>query len=485
MQMMTCRFALLVTAVALAGCAVGPDYSRPAIAPVPVTWKTAAGWQASQPADAGPRGPWWTMFGDPELDALEAQVVSANQNVAIAVATYDQAEVLVRENRAAFFPTVGVTGGVTRSGGGGSGSVSSGGTTIVTGGGASTRVALGASASWAPDLFGKVRRTTEASRASAEASAADLGNVILAAQGSLATSYFALRALDAELRVYDATIASYTRSLEIVSNQYKVGVAGNGDVVQAQAQLAGARANAVDLGRQRAVYENAIAVLIGQNPSTFTLPVREWVSHVPVPPPVMPSTLTERRPDVAAAERRVAAANAQIGVQVSAYFPTLALSASGTTSGSALADLFAVSSNFWSFGAQVAETLLDFGARSARVEQARGAWRAAVATYRQTVLTAFGDVENQLAAIDVLQREEVLRREQSAAADRAEAIALNQYKSGLVAYTNVITLQTAAQSARLGLVTTTAARQAAAIALVQALGGDWQATPHGRSIGVH
>ncbi len=479
---MTRRLILLFTAASLAGCAVGPDYRRPAVAPVPVTWKTAAGWQASHPADAAPRTPWWTMFGDPDLDRLEAQVVTANQTVAAAIATYDQAEGLVREDRAAFFPVVGLTGGVTRSGGGGSGSVSTGGTTVVTGGGgATTRVALGASASWVPDLFGQVRRTVEGAHADAAASAADLGNVILAAQGTLATDYFALRALDAQLKLYDATVAAYERTLQITTNQYKVGVAAAGDVVQAQAQLAGARANAVDLARQRAVYENAIAVLVGQNPSGFTIPVADWVATVPTPPPVVPSTLTERRPDIAAAERRVAAANATIGVQVSAYFPTVTLNGSGTTSGSTLGNLFAVGSNFWSFGAQVAENLLDFGAREARVAQARGAWRAAVANYRQTVLTAFGEVENQLAAADVLVREEVLRREQSAAADRAEAIALNQYKSGLVAYTNVVTLQTAALSARLQLVTTTSARQAAAIALVQAIGGDWRAdapVPH-------
>ena len=473
--MMNRRFPLLMTAMALAGCSVGPDYSRPAVAPIPITWKTAAGWQASQPADTGPRGDWWAMFGDPDLDRLEAQVVTANQNVAAAVAAYDQAEALVREDRAAFFPTVGVTGGATRSGGGGSGSVSSGGTTVVSsGGGSTTRVALGATASWAPDLFGQVRRTVEGSRASATASAADLGNVILAAQGSLATNYFALRGLDAQLKLYDATTAGYARALQITTNQYKVGVAAKGDVVQAQAQLAGARANAVDLGRQRAVYENAIAVLVGQNPSSFAIPAADWVTRIPTPPPVVPATLTERRPDIAAAERRVAAANAQIGVQTAAFFPALTLSASGTTSGKALGDLFAIGSNFWSFGAQVAQNILDFGARKARVEQARGAWRQVVAQYRQTVLTAFGEVENQLAAADVLAREEVLRREQSTAADRAEAIALNQYKSGLVAYTSVITLQTAALSARLSLVGIISARQAAAIALVQSLGGDWQ-----------
>ena len=470
---------LVLTSLALAACSVGPNYSRPAVAPIPITWKTEPGWQAGTPGDQSPRGDWWAIFGDPALDALEAQVAAANQNVAASVAAVEQAQALVREDRAAFFPTVGVTGGVTRSGGGGSGSVSTGGTTVVSSGsGARTRVALGATASWQPDLFGRVRRTVEGARADADAARADLGNVTLLAQSELATDYFALRALDAQKLLLDDTTAGYQKSLTITQNRYNAGVSARADLVQAHAQLFGAQAAAVDLGRQRAVYENAIAVLVGQNPSGFRLASGKWVTTIPQAPRALPSTLTERRPDIAAAERRVAAANAQIGVQTSAFFPALTLSASGTTSGSALGDLFAASSNFWSFGAQIAQTLLDFGARKARVEQARAAWRQAVAQYRQTVLTAFGEVENQLAAADVLTAEEALRRQQSAAADRAEAIALNQYKAGLIAYTDVVTQQTAALNARLTLVNITSSRQAAAVALVQALGGGWSPPIH-------
>ena len=246
------------------------------------------------------------------------------------------------------------------------------------------------------------------------------------------------------------------------------------DLVQAQSQLFNAQANATDLARQRAVYENAIAVLVGRNPSSFAIAAAVWRPVNPLIPAVLPSTLTERRPDIAAAERRVAAANAQIGVQTAGYFPSLSLSGSDTLSGGGLGSLFSAASNFWSFGASAAQTLLDFGATRARVGQARAAYAQTVATYRQTALTAFGEVENQLAAVDVLDRETVLRRQASTAADQAETIALNQYKAGLVAFTDVITLQAAALNQRLTLVSAIRDRQLATVALAQAIGGDWR-----------
>ncbi len=466
----------LTLALILSACKAGPDYRRPAPAgTVPAAFKATPGWQPASPADDQPRGDWWTMFADPELAALEARVAAANQDVAAAVAAYDQAQALVRENRAALFPVVNLSSGATRSGGGGSNVVTSGGsTTISGGGGARNRFSLGASASWVPDLFGQARRSIEGARASAQATAADLANITLAAQGDLATNYVALRGLDAQRRLYDATTAAYARSLQITTNRYNAGVAARADVVQAEAQLKGAEANAVDLERQRAIYENAIAVLVGENPSTFRIaPAPDWRPVVPGIPAVLPGTLTERRPDVAGAERRVAAANAEVGVQVAAFFPTVSLSASGNTSGSAVGQLFSVGANFWSFGASAAYALLDFGARKARVAQARAAYYQTVAQYRQTVLVAFGEVENNLAAVEVLAREEVLRRDASVAADRAEAIALNQYKAGLIAFTDVVTLQAQALSARLTLVAVQRDRQAAAVALVQSLGGSW------------
>ncbi|QXQ05031.1 efflux transporter outer membrane subunit [Sphingosinicellaceae bacterium] len=475
--------ALLLT-TALAACTVGPNYHRPptvGTAP-PANWKAAPGWQPAAPADDHPRTDWWAMFDDPVLSDLEARVPRANQDIAAAIAAYDQAQALVRENRAALFPTIGLSGGATRSGGGGGGGniVSSGGTTsISTGGGARNRFSLGANASWVPDLFGQVRRGIEGARASAQASAADLANVTLASQGDLATNYIALRGLDAQLKLYDATTAAYQRALEITRNRYNAGVSARADLVQAEAQLKGAQANAVDLERQRAVYENAIAVLAGENPSRFQIAAVAWHPVVPAIPALLPSTLAERRPDVAAAERRTAAANAQVGVQTAAFFPTVSLTAQGSTSGSAVGQLFSAASNFWSFGASVAYTLLDFGARRARVDEAKAAYAQTVAQYRQTVLTAFGEVENNLSAADVLAREEVLRRDASVAADRAEAIALNQYKAGLIAFTDVITLQAQALNARLTLVASTRDRQATAVSLVQAIGGGWDATQPG------
>ena len=470
--------ALTTLALLLSACTVGPNYRRPATvaAAAPATFKSAPGWVPAQPADDRPRADWWEMFGDPVLSELEGRVATGNQNIAAAIAAYEQAQALVRENRAALFPTVGLTAGATRSGGGsGSGNIiTSGGTTSVSsGGGARTRVSLGVSASWAPDLFGEVRRSIESARGDAQASAADLANVRLAAQGDLATNYVALRGLDAQAKLYDATTAAYSRALTITKNRYDAGVSARADLVQAEAQLKGAQANAVDLQRQRAVYENAIAVLVGENPSSFRITPTNWAPVAPAIPALIPSQLTERRPDVAAAERRAAAANARIGVQVAAFFPTIGLSATGSTSGSGLGQLFSAASNFWSFGISAAQTLLDFGARKARVAEARAAYRQVVAQYRQTVLTAFGEVENNLAAADVLAREEVLRREASVAADRAETIALNQYKAGLIAFTDVITLQTQALSARLTLVAAQRDRQAAAVALVQSIGGGW------------
>jgi len=492
--------AVLSTAALLVGCAVGPNYRRPVATAGTAAWKSAPGWLPAQPADDRLRVSWWTRFDDPVLNGLEAQVVAANQNIAAALAAVEQAQAVVRENRAALFPTVGVSAGATRNSGGGStiiggtgvtgtgstgtGSVGTGGvgtgtggtgtgTTVITGVG-STRRTLGATASWAPDLFGRVRRGLEGAHASAAASAADLANVTLVAQADLAIDYVDLRSLDAQAKLYDATVVGYQRALQITQNRYTAGVSARADLVQAQSQLFNAQANAVDLARQRAVYENAIAVLVGRNPSSFAVVAAAWRPVNPAIPAVLPSTLTERRPDIAAAERRVAAANAQIGVQKAGYFPSLSLSAADTLSGGGLGSLFGAAANFWSFGASAAQTLLDFGATRARVAQARAVYAQTVANYRQTALTAFGEVENQLAAVDVLDRETALRRNASTAADQAEAIALNQYKAGLVAFTDVITLQTAALNERLTLVAAIRDRQLATVALAQAIGGDWR-----------
>ena len=468
---------IAAAALALSGCAVGPNYQRPALpGTTPATWKADPGWRPANPSDAGPKGAWWRDFRDPVLDTLQARIPAANQTVAAAIAALDQARGLTRTTRAGLFPTVGLSGGVTRSSGN---SVTTG---IGTGGDHhQPAAAIGPASSSAPTPAGRptcsarsVARS-KSTRASERASAADLGNVLLIAQSDLANNYLQLRALDAQADLYHQTVRAYRRALEITTNRYRAGVSAKSDVLQAQTQLSVAAANLTDTARNRAVFENAVAVLVGENPSTFRIAPARWTPVTPDVPAVLPATLTERRPDVAAAERRVAAANAQIGVQLAAFFPTVGLSASGSTNAGSVGALFGASANLWSLGVSVAQTLLDFGARRGRVEQARAAWRQAVAIYRQTALTAFGEVENQLTALRVLAVEERQRADASRAADQAEAIALNQYKAGQIAFTDVIIQQTAALNARLTLVAATRDRQFAAVGLAQALGGGWMA----------
>jgi NodT family efflux transporter outer membrane factor (OMF) lipoprotein len=474
------RFATtaLVTA-ALAGCAVGPNYVRPS-APLSPTFKEAAGWSPAAPADTLDRGDWWTLFNDPTLNALEAKVQVSNQNVIAAEAAYRQARAFVSEQRASLFPTVNLTGSGTRSGSG-----TGGGTLIVnpdgsTSGGLSggrTRSTYRASigASWEPDVWGRIRRTIEAAKASAQASAADLAAARLSIQGELAVDYFGLRETDAEIAIDQATIAAYQRSLEIAQNRYNAGAAMKSDVFQAQTQLANAQADLATLTQNRAIFEHAIAVLTGQAPGNFDLPPAPWVDTVPAIPPEVPSTLLQRRPDIAAAERRVQAANAQIGVQTAAYFPTISLNGSYGFASSALGVLFNSSNSLWSYGASLAETVFDAGARHARVDEARASHDQTVARYREIVLEALQTVEDQLATTAVLARQAELRRVASEAADAASTLIFNQYKAGLVPYTDVVTAQTAAYNARRALAQVAAQRQTTAAVLIQSLGGGWTA----------
>ena len=461
---------LLAVAVALSACAVGPDYQRPAIAS-PAAFKEApqaeAGWFPAAPADTLDRGPWWQLFGDAELNALVQQVEVSNQNVAAAVAAYAQANALVREQRASLFPSVTLDGSARRSGGGASN-------------GASNSLQLGVGASWAPDIWGKLGRGVESAQANAQASDADLAAARLSAQGELATNYFLLRDADTELALVRSTVEGLERSLTITQNRYNAGIAPRTDVLQAQTQLANTRADFATLSNQRAQLEHAIAVLIGKAPADFTLPVAIWNLDVPAVPLFVPSELLQRRPDIAAAERAVAAANAQIGIQRSAYFPSLSLSGSIGNSGSRVADQFGASTSLWSLGLSVAQTLFDAGATRARVEGAEASRDAAVARYRQTVLTAFQAVEDRLSTTRALAEQAALRRTASEAADLTEQQLLNRYKAGQVSYSDVVTAQASALSARRSLSQLAANRQAAAIALIQALGGGWRqgaATP--------
>ena len=471
-------------AAALTGCTVGPDYVRPAGLPagqpLPDRFKEAQGWRPASPMAALDKGSWWTVFSDPTLDGLEARVTVTNQNVAQAEANYRQARALVAESRSEFFPTLTSSLSFQRTGslGAQSGNIATTGAggTIVTssnGAGAINRFNGSLDASWAPDLWGRIRRTVEESRDNAQASAADLANATLSAQAELAIDYFELRLYDEDKRLLADTVAAYDRALTVVQNQYNAGVVARADLISAQTQVLDARAALIDVDQQRAAREHAIAVLVGQVPASFGLAPGRMPATVPVAPTGLASTLLQRRPDISSAERAVAASNANIGIQVSAYYPDLTLSGSLGASADDFGRLFRASNSIWSLGSSAAETLIDFGARRARVRQARAAYDASVAAYRQTVLTAFQGVEDQLAALRVLEQEATVRQQALASARRAEALALNRYRSGLVDLTTVITAQAQALNAAQTALSVSGNRLTASVSLIQNLGGGW------------
>ena len=468
-----------VAAASLAGCMVGPNYHRPSL-PLTPAFKEP-GWTPAQPAELSPRGDWWTIFNDPTLSALEARVAISNQNVAASEAAYREAEALVGEQRSALFPTVTLNGGATRTGSGkGSGGtiVTTGGASVVTGGGGRTtntyRSSIGAS--WEIDVWGRIRRSIENARGAAQASEADLAAATLSAQGSLAVDYFDLRSDDTQVALLTQAVAGYQKSLQIAQNRFNAGIAPHSDVLQAQSLLASTQADLTDLARTRAAFEHAIAVLAGQTPETFNLPVEpNWTAAIPQVPAGVPSTLLQRRPDIAAAERRAASASAQIGVETAAYFPTLNLTGTYAFTGSQLSKLFNASNSLWSIGASVAETVFNGGLTGARVSAARAAYDLAVAHYRQSVLFALEDVEDQLAASRVLADEYTLRQAAAANADLAATMVLNQYREGQVAYTNVVTAQVQALTTQRTVVQAAAMRETTAVALVQSIGGGWTA----------
>jgi NodT family efflux transporter outer membrane factor (OMF) lipoprotein len=445
----------------LAGCAVGPAYQVPS-APVSAQFKEAQGWQPAAPADLLEKGPWWELFGDATLNELARQVEVDNQNVAAAVARYAQARAVVAEQRAALFPVVTLDASANRSGGGGG-----------TRTGNQYRVNLGAS--WEPDVWGRLRAGVSGAQASAQASAADLAAARLAAQGELAANYFSLRLADAQLALLGETVEGYQRVLQITQNRVAAGVAPSSDLLQARTQLANASADRLTAQRQRAQLEHAIAILLGKAPADFGLAAAPWTPQVPDIPAGLPSTLLERRPDIAAAERRVAAANAQIGIARSAYFPSLSLGAGYGAAGGQLGGLFSASNTLWSLGLSAAQAVFNAGATGARVDQASAARDVAVAAYRQAVLAALADVEDQLAAGKVLAQQQSLRETAAAAAGQVEQQMLNRYRAGQVAYTEVVTAQVTALNARRALLQAQADRQTVAVALVQALGGGWRA----------
>ena len=460
--------AVVAAALALGGCAVGPRYERPESVTATAFKEAPAaeGWVPAQPGDALDRGEWWTRFGDPQLDALAARVQISNQNIAAAVAAYTQAQALVRQQRAALFPTVGLDGSGRRTG-----------AVRNDGAGSSPTNSFSASlaADWSPDLWGRLREAVGSAQANAQASEADLASARLSAVGDLVSNYFSLREADTELRLLSETIEGYERALTITRNRYEAGIAAQTDVLQAQTQLVSAQAERVALRRTRATYEHAIAVLVGAVPAEFSIAVADWKPTVPAVPTGVPSLLLQRRPDIAAAERAVASANAQIGIARAAYFPNIGLTASISSSTSRVRDLFDASNMLWALGLSVAQTVFDAGAIGAGVDAARAAHEASVARYRQTVLAAFQGVEDQLSATAALAEQEGLRRTASLAADRTEQQLLNRYRAGQVNYTEVVSAQASALSARRSLVQVQLARQTAAVGLIQALGGGWEA----------
>jgi NodT family efflux transporter outer membrane factor (OMF) lipoprotein len=463
----------------LGGCAIGPNYSKPAIE-APAQWKEAGDWVVAQPKDAAPKGKWWEAFNDPVLNGLEEQVQVSNQTLAAAEARYRQARAAVQSARAGFFPTLSGSADATRSGGGGnsgSGINSSTGTTGTTtnfGNSVGNRYSVGLDARWEIDLWGRIRRLVEAARAGEQASAADLEAAKLSIQAEIATDYFQLRVTDVTRDLLDDTVKAFQTSLDVTRNRYRAGVAGRVDIVQAEAQLLSTQAQAIDLRVTRATLEHAIATLVGKAPASFSLAQAKLDSMIPDVPPAVPSTLLERRPDIGAAERRVAAANAQIGVAEAAYFPALTLSGSGSYASSTVAHIFSAPNRVWSLGADLADTILDFGVRSAAVATARGVYDELAADYRQTVLTAFQDVEDNLATVHWLAEESKVEQEAVRAARESTALTVNQYKAGTVSFLNVVQVQATQLNEERTSVTLLGRRLAATVGLIRAMGGTWQ-----------
>jgi len=468
------RAACLPLLLALSACMVGPDYHRPA-APVPVAYKELKGWTIARPQDATPRGPWWSIYHDPELDMLERQVNISNQTVKQYAAQYREAVALVQEARASLFPTVGITPGVTRGSGFGGGSRGSGALGGGGGGAPVTQYSIEGTIDWTPDVWGRVRRQVESQVAAAQVSAADLANAQLSAQMTLAVDYFDLRAEDSLTGLLRQTVAAYDATWRITHNQYLAGTSSLADDVEARAQLEGARAQLVGVGVQRALYEHAIAVLAGHPPADLAIPFALMPNDVPTVPPGLPSTLLERRPDIAAAERQMQEENALIGYQIGAFYPDISLSTLGGFVGSPLSELFTTANQVWSLGASASQSIFAGGARSAAVAAARATYDASVANYRQTVLSAFQQVEDELASLRILAQQAQAEQIAVNAAQRAVNVLLNQYRAGTVAYTSVVTEQTVLLSDQQAALSVQQSRLVASVDLITALGGGWTA----------
>ena len=467
---------LLLTLIAfmLDGCAAGPDYKRPST-DIPAAYKEAQGWKTAEPRDEISRGNWWEIYGDLELNSLVKQVEISNQNVRAAEAQHREALALLGVARASYFPVLSAGASATR-GQGTSAAPATGATVVSPGAPIRNTDRLSLSASWEADVWGQIGRNVESNDASVMASAADLQAALLSAQSTLVQSYLQLRINDAQRRLFEQIIAAYDRSLQITRNRYEAGVAARLDVAQAETQLKSAQAQAVDLGVQRAQLEHAIAMLIGKAPANFQIKPIDTIPTLPETPVGLPSELLERRPDIAGAERRMAASNAQIGVAQAAFFPALMLSATGGYQNSSFSQLLTLPNQFWSLGPSLALTLFDAGARSAQKDLAIASYDKSVDTYRQTVLAAFQEVEDNLAALRILANEEEAQKAAAVLAAEAWDITDNQYQSGTVSYLNVVIAQATALTTAKSRLDITSRRLVASAVLLTALGGGWRAS---------
>jgi NodT family efflux transporter outer membrane factor (OMF) lipoprotein len=468
----TCEVALLA-ALALSGCkTVGPNYKAPTV-PAPPTFSDDGhngDWAAAKPADAADRGAWWSVYQSAELNGLEARCATANQSIAAALHAYEQAHDLVRQNHASLYPTVSLGGSASRN-------RISATTPLKTAGSEQSYWAflIPLSISWEPDFWGSVRRQIESSSASAQASAADLANTRLSLQGLLAVTYLQLRGLDLQAQLLRTTVDAYTQTLQLTQVRLKGGVSTESDVAQAQAQLEESRAQLIDLGVQRAQYEHAIAVLIGEPATNFHIAEQPLAGDPPAVPTGVPSELLQRRPDIAAAERRVAAANALIGVAQAAYYPNITLGATGGVESSHISQLFSSSSAQWSGGPSASEVLYDAGRRRAQVDYAVAQREQATALYREQVLSAFRDVEDQLAALRVLEQEAAVQQRAVDAARHSTDLSLLRYRRGFTTYLEVLTNQTIQYADERAAAALVARRIVASAQLQLALGGGWNA----------
>ena len=456
----------------LSGCTVGPKYVQPSVPPPPAAYKeTPSNWSQANPQDQLPKGKWWEIYGDQQLNSLEESIAVSNQNLKVAYQEYMSARDLVRQARSQLFPTVAVqpTGSRTQ--------LSQNRPNVVpTTKSQYSDTVLPAELSYEVDLWGQVRRTIESSRENAQASAGDLENVSLSLHSELAFDYFSLRGLDLQKQLLDATVVDFEKALQLTQARYHGGVASDVDVAQAETQLETTRAQDIETGVARAQFEHAIAVLSGQNASTFTIPPTPLTASPPQLPLGVPSELLERRPDIAAAERRVASANAQIGIATAAYYPQISLAASGGLESSAIGALFQGPSTLWSVGGSAFETVLDGGRRRAVTQQARDNHEATVASYRENVFEAFQQVEDNLAALRLLDQELTTQQVAVASARRSVDLSTARYKRGITTYLEVLTAQSIALSDERTAADLMTRRMTASVQLIKALGGGWDRT---------